>query len=178
MISLGRRSYNAAHDIQCYEGVELQIGNFSSIGSKLVIYSGLHACVEHPQVVSQFPFFEKWGLDYPPCKMGGKVVIGSDVWISTNVGILDGVTIGDGAIVGAGAMVTKDVEPYSFVAGNPARHKRYRFDAEIVAKMLKIKWWDWSDSDIRQAIKSGSMSDISLFVEKYYVDNTAKEGHD
>lgn len=38
-----------------------------------------------------------------------------------NVGILKGVTIGKGAIIGAGSVVTKDVEPFTIVAGNPAK---------------------------------------------------------
>lgn len=49
------------------------------------------------------------------------VVIGNDVWIGARVIILPGVHIGDGCIIGAGSVVTKDVEPYSIVAGNPAR---------------------------------------------------------
>ncbi len=52
---------------------------------------------------------------------GGDVVIGSRVWIAYRAIILPGITIGDGAVVGAGAVVTKNVEPYAIVAGNPAR---------------------------------------------------------
>ena len=52
---------------------------------------------------------------------GGDVVIGNRVWIAYRAVILPGITIGDGAVVGAGAVVTKDVEPYAIVAGNPAR---------------------------------------------------------
>ena len=48
------------------------------------------------------------------------VKIGNDVWIGANAVILPGVTIGDGAVIGAGSIVTKDVEPHSIVAGNPA----------------------------------------------------------
>ena len=49
------------------------------------------------------------------------VAIEDDVWIGSSVVILKGVTIGEGAIVGAGSVVTKDVPPYTIVAGNPAR---------------------------------------------------------
>jgi acetyltransferase-like isoleucine patch superfamily enzyme len=52
---------------------------------------------------------------------GGNVVIGDRVWIGYRAIILPGVTIGEGAVVGAGAVVTKDVEPYAIVAGNPAK---------------------------------------------------------
>jgi maltose O-acetyltransferase len=52
---------------------------------------------------------------------GGEVVIGNRVWIGYRAVILPGVTIGEGAVVGAGAVVTKDVEPFAIMAGNPAR---------------------------------------------------------
>lgn len=49
------------------------------------------------------------------------VRIGDDAWIGANACVLRGVSIGKGAIVGAGAVVTRDVLPYTIVAGNPAR---------------------------------------------------------
>lgn len=52
---------------------------------------------------------------------GGDVIIGNRVWIGYRAMILPGLKIGDGAVVGAGAVVTKDVEPFAIVAGNPAR---------------------------------------------------------
>lgn len=52
---------------------------------------------------------------------GGDVVIGDRVWIGYRAVILPGVTVGDGAVVGAGSVVTKNVLPYTIVAGNPAR---------------------------------------------------------
>jgi maltose O-acetyltransferase len=52
---------------------------------------------------------------------GGNVVIGDQAWIAYRATILPGVTIGEGAVVAAGAIVTKNVEPFTIVAGNPAR---------------------------------------------------------
>ncbi|QIZ72490.1 acyltransferase [Oxynema aestuarii] len=52
---------------------------------------------------------------------GGDVIIGDRVWIAYRAVVLPGVTIGEGAVVGAGSVVTKDVEPYSIVAGVPAK---------------------------------------------------------
>jgi len=52
---------------------------------------------------------------------GGEVVIGNRVWIGYRAIIFPGIKIGEGAVVGAGAVVTKDVAPFTIVAGNPAR---------------------------------------------------------
>lgn len=53
--------------------------------------------------------------------VGGEIVIGDHVWIAYGAIILPGVTIGDGAVVAAGAVVSRDVEPYTIVAGSPAK---------------------------------------------------------
>jgi hypothetical protein len=71
-----------------------------------------------------------------------RTVVGSDVWVGRGAYIKPGITIGDGAVVGAHAVVTKDVAPYSIVAGNPARHIRYRFSDDIIDRLKKIRWWD------------------------------------
>ncbi|MEH1965208.1 MAG: acyltransferase [Nostoc sp.] len=57
---------------------------------------------------------------------GGDVIIGDRCWIAYRAIILPGVTIGEGAVVGAGSVVTKDIEPYTVVAGNPARFIKKR----------------------------------------------------
>ena len=59
----------------------------------------------------------------------GKTVIGDDAWIGAGSIILPGVSIGEGSVVGAGAVVTKDVPPYTVVAGVPARPRK-RIDLE------------------------------------------------
>lgn len=163
MITYG--SYTHHTPIDCYEEVDLTIGNFCSIGSGLKIYSGEHPCIAYPDVVSTFAFKEVWNEEYYPSKMGGKVTIGNDVWIATDVGILEGVTIGDGAIIGAGSLVTKDVPPYAFVAGNPAEVKKYRFEAAVIYDLLTIRWWDWDQDQIKKAMPY--MSDVYKFIEKY-----------
>lgn len=165
MIYLGEHSYNAKGDIDCYEGVNLTIGKFCSIASGLKIYSGTHPCIEHEELVSQYPFQAQFGWNSYPCKTGGFVTVGNDVWISTDVGILEGVTIGDGAIIGCRAMVTKDVPPYAFVAGNPATIKHYRFEDHVIQKLLKIKWWDWDLETIKKRVSY--MNDIDSFIQTY-----------
>jgi len=46
--------------------------------------------------------------------------------------------------------VASDVEPYSIVIGNPAKIIRYRFDKEKINNLLKVKWWDFSESEIKK----------------------------
>jgi virginiamycin A acetyltransferase len=107
--------------------------------------------------LSPFPFyiFEKWNENVPsldkfPIK--GDTIIGNDVWIGQNATILPGVKIGDGAIIGMKSVVGSDVEPYTIVAGNPAKVIRKRFDEELIELMLKLKWWDLPVEEINKLI--------------------------
>lgn len=68
--------------------------------------------------------------------------IGNDVWIGTGVTIANGIKIGDGAVIGANTMVTKDVEPYSIIIGNPGRVLKKRFTEAQINELLELKWWD------------------------------------
>lgn len=76
--------------------------------------------------------------------------IGNDVWVGNGAIILRGIKVGDGAVIGAGAVVTKDVEPYTIVAGVPAKPLRKRFSDEIIVALLGLKWWDWNLDKIRE----------------------------
>jgi acetyltransferase-like isoleucine patch superfamily enzyme len=81
-----------------------------------------------------------------------KVIIKNDVWIGANSVIMPGVTIGNGAVVGAGAVVTKDIPDYAIVAGVPAKIIKYRFEKEIIEKLLKLQWWNLDPKIIKQNI--------------------------
>lgn len=70
-------------------------------------------------------------------------IIGNDCWIGYGVTILNGVHIADGTVVAAGSVVTKDTEPYSIVAGNPAKLIRKRFNENEIYDLMKLKWWDY-----------------------------------
>ena len=86
-------------------------------------------------------------------KSNGGVEIGNDVWIGKNSIILSGITIGDGAVIAAGSIVTKDVEPYSVVAGVPAKLKKKRFNDNIIKKLIKEKWWNMSIQELNKKEK-------------------------
>ncbi|MBO9427793.1 CatB-related O-acetyltransferase [Labrenzia sp. R4_1] len=99
--------------------------------------------------------------------------IGNDVWIGHGAYISAGVTIGDGAIVAANAVVTKDVEPYSIVGGNPAREIKKRFSDEQINKLMALRWWRFAPwqlgnidfNSIDRAI--GSLSEITSSLVEY-----------
>ncbi|MFL6024493.1 MAG: CatB-related O-acetyltransferase [Marmoricola sp.] len=105
----------------------------------------------------------------------GPVVIGSDVWVGFEAVIMSGVTIGHGAAVAARAMVTKDVEPYAVVGGNPARLIRYRFDEPTREALLRIAWWDWSKAKVRAHAHLIHSPDVEEFIRLHDPDASSCE---
>jgi virginiamycin A acetyltransferase len=144
----------------------LKIGNYCSLAAGVTILLGGE---HHPQWITTYPFnivLEGVTTRKPNPYSKGNVIIGNDVWIGKNVLILSGVQIGDGAIVGASSVVTNDIEPYSIVAGNPAKLIRKRFDEETVEKLLKIKWWYWDLERIKKNMPLLLSSDIKEFLDE------------
>lgn len=134
-----------------FVGDKLIIGKFCQIatGVRFIMNGGNHTL----KGFSTFPFkaFGQEWKDVPlESDLKGDTVIGNDVWIGNSVTIMPGVKIGDGAIIATNTVVTKDVEPYSIVGGNPAKLIRKRFDDDIIQKLLTLKWWDWPVEKITQ----------------------------
>lgn len=82
----------------------------------------------------------------------GDTIVGNDVWLGRCCTVMPGVKIGDGAIVAACSVVTKDVPPYTVVGGNPARPLKPRFDADTVALLEQLRWWDLPPEELTQLI--------------------------
>ena len=106
----------------------IEIGDNSGIGINAKITSSvtIGSNVMMGPNVSIYTSNHKFDrTDIPMIKQGNSetkpVSIENDVWIGANVIILPGVTIHEGSIIAAGAVVTKDVECYTIVAGNPAK---------------------------------------------------------
>lgn len=106
-------------------------------------------------------FGQSWSNVPMDVKSKGDIVIGNDVWIGNSVTIMQGVKIGDGAIIGTNALVSKDVEPYTIVGGNPAKVIRKRFDEETIHFLLDLAWWNWSIEKISLHAQSIATGDIA-----------------
>jgi acetyltransferase-like isoleucine patch superfamily enzyme len=147
-----------------YDPTRLIVGNYSSIGGTYLL-GGEHS-IEH---VTTYPLRINFGLegageDGCPAPRGD-IHVGSDAWTGYGTWIRGGVTIGDGAIVATGAVVIKDVPPYAIVGGTPAKLIRYRHTDEQREALLEIRWWDWPEDEIREAVPLLASQDIDAFIE-------------
>ena len=128
-------------------GDKLIIGKFCAIASGTTFIMG--PANHRISSVTTYPFHVFGGvweertpphMDQLPRK--GDTVIGNDVWLGRNCVVMPGVHIGDGAIIAAESLVARDVPPYTVYGGNPARFLKNRFDGELTALLLRLKWWD------------------------------------
>lgn len=144
-------TYPVVRTMRAYQGEpgQMHIGRYSGFHyTALLVPGGLHHTDWVGTLHANVDERGDWEL-YPDSVYGkGPITIGSDVYVGYEALILSGVTIGDGAVIAARAVVTKDVEPYSIVAGNPGEHVRYRFDEPIREALLRIRWWDWSEAKV------------------------------
>lgn len=131
---------------------KLEIGKFCSIGSGASFILAGNQGHNH-RWISAYSFDPSV---FSNAKNGfetkGDTIIGNDVWIGTEAIIMPGVKIGDGAVIGTRSVVTKDVEPYSVVVGNPAKTIKKRFNDKEIKMLLEIKWWEWSVEKINEAL--------------------------
>ena len=121
------------------------VGKFCSLGPNLKIGLGVHPT----NYISTYPgFYSKnasgsFSMNIDETVAEHKqIIIKNDVWIGDGVTIVDGVTIGNGSIIASGCIVTKDVPPYSLIAGVPGKIIKYRFNEVEIKKLQNISWWD------------------------------------
>ena len=91
----------------------------------------------------------------------------SDTWIGHAAIVKPDIIVGDGAIIGAGSVVTKDVESYTIVAGNPAKIIRRRFSEKIATQLSEIQWWNWSHEEIGSSLDDFRNLNVQDFIAKY-----------
>ncbi|MDG7169950.1 CatB-related O-acetyltransferase [Streptococcus pneumoniae] len=150
-VSVGNYTYGNIDILDFGTNEKLSIGSFCSIAPNVKFILNADHCTNYfttfPLKVKVLQNQDKEGISK------GDIIVGDDVWLGLNAVILSGVTIGQGAIIAAGAVVTKNVPPYAIVGGNPARIIKYRFEAEIIDKLLKVNFSKLSKYDIEKHIK-------------------------
>lgn len=140
---------------------KLIVGKFCQIASGVrFIMNGSNHSMDG---ISTYPFKvfgEAWKDAPMTVSSKGNTVIGNDVWIGNSVTFMPGVKVGHGAIIGTNSLVTKDVEPYTIIGGNPACVIKKRFDDETIKFLLQLNWWNWSVDKITQNIIPITTGDI------------------
>jgi acetyltransferase-like isoleucine patch superfamily enzyme len=135
------------------EIIHCNIGSFCSIANNVKIGGAMHpmdwvsmspAFYEGKNTGIKAKFFEHTRELYQT------TTIGNDVWIGQNALIKQGITIGNGAVIGMGSIVTKNVAPYSVVAGVPAKEIKKRFNEDVIKELLKSEWWNFSNEELKK----------------------------
>lgn len=156
-----------------YVGVDsklsnVEVGSFCSIAQEVIIGLGAHPT----DFVSTYPGFYSefasgatfFGTTHNFSEQKSSK-IGADVWIGARAIVLGGVEVGTGAIIATASVVTKDVPPYSIVAGIPAKVIRYRFSDELINQLLSTKWWEKEPTYLRQMAKF--MNSPEMFLKMF-----------
>jgi virginiamycin A acetyltransferase len=152
-----------------FTGDKLIIGKFCMIASDVTFI--MNGANHLSKAITSYPFAifgEDWsgameGKTYPN---KGNTQVGNDVWIGYGATIMPGVQIGDGAIIGSKSVVTKNVEAYAIVGGNPAKEIRKRFSEEQIEQLLKLEWWNWPIDKITKNVQNLTSEHIEDFLSE------------
>ena len=153
-----------------FTGDQLIIGKFCMIASGVeFIMNGANHLSDS---ISAYPFSifgNGWehAMNEKKFPFKGNTIIGNDVWIGYKAAIMPGIKIGDGAIIASYSVVTKDVEPYSIVGGNPAKKIRKRFSENEIKQLLTMQWWNWKIEKITECVQLLTNKNISSLWENY-----------
>ena len=151
-----------------FNGDKLIIGKFCMIASGVsFIMNGANHLTDS---ISSYPF-AIFGHDWENAMDGktyptkGDTIIGNDVWIGHNVTIMPGIQIGDGVIVATNSTVTKNVEPYSIMGGNPAKLIKKRFSEQQIKWLLDTQWWNWDIEKITKNVQNLTGKNIETLMK-------------
>lgn len=135
IVTIGYQTYGPLNILDWGSSNEgLKIGRFCSIANGvLFILGGNHKY----DTITTFPYKVRYKFEKIEAYSNGIINIGDDVWIGTNAIIMSGISIGQGAIIAAGSVVTKNIDAYSIVGGNPAKVIKKRFENEICEYLEK-----------------------------------------
>jgi len=138
--------YGTTFGFNTFIAGNISIGKYCQLGSDVAIHS-----TNHPiSYLSTYINKNLFDGELSKLKEVKNITIGNDVWIGHNALIIGEIEIGNGAIIAAGAVVTKDVPPYSIVAGVPAKVIKMRFNKRIIQQIEELKWWDKNDKELEE----------------------------
>lgn len=159
----------------CDRGADIAnatIGKFANIASAVRI-----GATDHPLDTAACHHFLYRSASYWPDteddpaffarRRARRAHIGHDTWIGHGAMVKPEVTLGHGAVVASGAIVTKDVPPYTIVAGTPARTLRLRQPPEIADRLIALAWWDWDHARLREALTDFRTLKAEAFLDRY-----------
>lgn len=152
-IEVGYGSYGGFFDNPSSFKPGTTIGNYCSFANDIFHFNANHPYKEfttHPLM-----YLPEHGYTESESLQRTSLIIENDVWIGQNAIILPNVKrIGNGAIIGAGSIVTKDIAPYTIVAGNPAKVLGKRFDEKTIEKLERSQWWLLKKEELIHNIRS------------------------
>lgn len=165
-IELGDYTYGTPRLLTWDKSTKVKIGNFCSIANDVRFFLGGNHRLDWVTTYPFPAFFQEAKHIEGHVSSKGDIIVGNDVWLGNNAAILSGVNIGDGAVIGANCVVSKNVEPYSIVVGNPQRTVRKRFTDKQINQLLRIKWWFWDIEKIKANLHLLCSENIDEFIEK------------
>lgn len=148
-VNVGLYSYGSCFDENFNNGGKsVRIGRYSSFGPNVKYFGANHPYWEC--VMSPYFYEKKFGFDVDDIPRFS-LYIGNDVWIGADVIITAGCRyIADGAVVAAGTVLTRDVEKYNVVAGNPGKVIKKRFTDDQIDKLVETQWWELTPTELLQ----------------------------
>ncbi|ATL72124.1 CatB-related O-acetyltransferase [Nocardia terpenica] len=120
---------------------QLYIGDYVCIAAEAIILMGGN----HNHRTDWFSLYPFPDLVVQSYQGKGDTIIGDGAWIGMRAMIMPGVTVGEGAVIATQSVVTRDVAPYSMVAGNPATELRKRFTPTVIDRLLALDIYSWSE---------------------------------
>jgi acetyltransferase-like isoleucine patch superfamily enzyme len=150
---------------------DVNIGRYCTFGPNVYISSGNHNFDVQPELYIRDQ--DKLVAEDPALfyRRSKKVIVGDDCWIGINVAVMPGVTIGKGAVVGASSVVTKDVAPYTVVAGVPAKLIRSRLVFSPPSQIKADSQKDWPYFYSGFCLSKDNLNDISKYGGVLTVNN-------
>lgn len=165
--SVVRYLYGDEYSLQTWEPQwhidQLYIGSYVCIAAEVVILMGGNN-THRTDWFSLYPFIDTIQEAY---QTKGDTIISDGAWLGMRSMIMPGIKIGEGAIIASGAVVIKDVEPYTIVAGNPAKPIKQRFSEEIIKKLLDLKIYDWPEEEFNNLLNHLCNNDFEALIKAH-----------